>query len=280
MTTPATTSALFASTAFTANFAEVYEQMLVGPLFTPWAERLLDRVPLAPGARVLDVACGTGALARAVLSRLDGDAQVTGIDRNPAMLAVARRVAPTIDWREGDSAALPVSADERFDAVFCHEGLQFFPDRPAALRAMRAVLVPGGHLGVAVWRRLEDNGVFYTLGQIAEQFLGPIHDARHSFGDADALAESLSDCGFAEVKVEPVSADVRFPITAEMLARLNGNAVLGMSAAGRSMSEEEKAKTMAAIVEASVAEITPYMKEGVIVSRTSANLATARAAGS
>jgi ubiquinone/menaquinone biosynthesis C-methylase UbiE len=277
MTTPASASSLFATTAFTSNFAEAYEQMLVRPLFTPWANRLLDRVPLAPGARVLDVACGTGALARAVIARLGGDARVTGVDRNPPMLAVARRVAPAVDWREGDAAALPVAPDERFDAAFCHEGLQFFPDRVAALRAMRGVLVAGGRLGVAVWRSVEENGVFHALDQVAERFLGPIDDVRHSFGDANALAQLLTECGFANVKVEPVTADVRFNLAPEQLARLNGNAVLGMSAAGRSISDDEKAKSIAEIVDASLEEIAPYVIDGIIVTPTSANLATALA---
>jgi ubiquinone/menaquinone biosynthesis C-methylase UbiE len=275
MTTPATAPSLFAPTAFTNNFAEVYEQTLVGPLFRPWAERLLDRVPLATGARVLDVACGTGALARAVTARFEGATRVIGVDRNPAMLAVARQVAPAMDWRVGDAAALPVAPDERFDAVFCHEGLQFFPDRAAALRAMRAVLVPGGSLGVAVWRSVEENGVFYTLDHIAERFLGPIRDVRHSFADADALGELLRACGFANVKVEPVVADVRFHLRPDVLARLNCTAVLGMSAAASSMSDDEKAKMVGAIVDASVEEILPYVTDGAIISRTSANLATA-----
>jgi ubiquinone/menaquinone biosynthesis C-methylase UbiE len=278
MTTPATASSLFAPTAFTTNFAEVYEQTLVEPLFRPWAERLLDRVPLAPGARVLDVACGTGALGRAIASRFGNAIHVTGVDRNPAMLAVARRVAPGIDWREGDAAALPVAADERFDAVFCHEGLQFFPDRAAALKAMRGALSARGSIGVAVWRSVEENGVFHALDRVAERFLGPIHDVRHSFSDPDALRRVLSDCGFANVNVEPLAIDVRFRLQPAVLARLNGMAVLGMSAAGKSMSEDEKEKTMVAIVEASLEEIAPYTRDEVIVSGTSANLATATAA--
>ena len=274
MTTPATESSLFAATAFTTNFAELYEQMLVAPLFRPWAERLLDRVPLAANARVLDVACGTGALARGVVARLGAEARVVGVDRNPAMLAVARRVAPGIDWREGDAATLPVSPDEKFDAVFCHEGLQFFPDRAAALLAMRAVLATGCPIGVAVWRSAEENGVFSILDRVAERFLGPVRDVRHSFGDAEALAQLLSECGYADVKVEPVAIDVQFDIRPEMFARLNATAVLGMSAAGKSMSEDEKAKVLAAIVEASLEEIEPYTTNRLITSRTSANLAT------
>ena len=89
------------------SFPEMYEQALVGPLFHPWAERLLDDVELAAGDCVLDVACGTGILARLAKDRLGESARVVGVDLNPAMLAVARQVAPGVDWREGDVAALP-----------------------------------------------------------------------------------------------------------------------------------------------------------------------------
>ena len=90
-----------------AEQAETYEERFVPALFRQWVEPVLQAAAVGPGDRVLDVACGTGVVARAAAERVAPDGTVTGIDLNPAMLAVARRIAPEIDWREGDAAALP-----------------------------------------------------------------------------------------------------------------------------------------------------------------------------
>jgi ubiquinone/menaquinone biosynthesis C-methylase UbiE len=275
-TTPATVSTADALFSSKPSFAELYERMLVGPLFTPWAERLLTGAPLGPGARVLDVACGTGIVARLAYSRLDGQGHVVGVDKSPMMLAVARTIATTIDWREGDAAELPLRVDERFDVAFCHQGVQFFPDRLAAMRSVRAALVPGGAVAVGVWRSLADNSVFNDLGRVAERFLGPIQDMRHSFPDAGHLAQLLSDAGFTNVKVAPLTIETRFDIPVAVLVRLNAAAVVGMSGA-KSLSDAERANIIDEIVDASVGEITHYVHNGVLVCQTSANVATARA---
>jgi len=274
--TPSTTPAVNTLFAGQPTFAEMYEKLLVGPLFRPWAERLLDSVSLAAGARVLDVACGTGIVARLAGGRLGQGAAVVGVDKSAVMLAVARRVAPSIDWREGDATALPLGKDEHFDVVLCHEGLQFFPDRRAGVREMRRALAPHGRLGIAVWRSLEDNGVFAELGRVAERFVGPIQDIRHSFSDADALRQLLVDAHFQDVKVDRVSLEVRFAMEPAMLARLNANAVIGMSGA-RSAEEPERQTMINAIVEASVPVLRLAMDGNEIVSPTSGNIATARA---
>ena len=102
--------ALFAA----MTFPEIYERLLVGPLFRPFAEDLIAR--LHPGAhdRLLDVACGTGIVARVARERMGQAARIVGVDASAPMLAVARGVDSTIDWREGNAMTLPVSDDERF----------------------------------------------------------------------------------------------------------------------------------------------------------------------
>lgn len=258
------------------NFPELYERLLVEPLFRPWGNVLLDAVSLAPGSRVLDVACGTGIVARLARARIGDKARIVAIDRSPAMLAVARAVEPTIDWREGDATELPVRDDEQFDVVVCQEGLQFFPDRPAAMRAIRRVLAPGGRVGVAVWRSLEENGLFHDLGLVAERYLGPIDDARHSFADAEALAQLLTDAGFTDVRVDRVSRETHFALDPAVLARLNAIAVIGMTATGKAMSDAERAAMTDAIVSASLPVAAPYVADGVLTFQTSANIAVAR----
>ena len=181
-----------------------------------------------------------------------------------------------IDWREGDATELPVRDDEQFDVVVCQEGLQFFPDRPAAMRAIRRVLAPGGRVGVAVWRSLEENGLFHDLGLVAERYLGPIDDARHSFADAEALAQLLTDAGFTDVRVDRVSRKTHFALDPAVLARLNAIAVIGMTATGKAMSDAERAAMTDAIVSASLPVAAPYVADGVLTFQTSANIAVAR----
>jgi len=100
---------------------------------------------------VLDIACGTGVVARTAARRLGSGDNVTGLDLSAPMLAAARSAAAaaaegaTIEWREGSALQLPW-AEEAFDVAFCQQGLQFFPDRPTATREMHRVLAPGGKL--------------------------------------------------------------------------------------------------------------------------------------
>src|SRR5262249_8770860 len=123
--------------------AERYEQWIVPFVIGPWAPGLLDLAELRRGHRVLDVATGTGVVARLAARQVVPGGTVTGLDLNEGMLTAARRLplppGLTIDWRHGTALALPFS-DGAFDAVLCQQGLQFFPDRLKALHEFRRVL--------------------------------------------------------------------------------------------------------------------------------------------
>ena len=118
------------------SFSEIYERILVPSLFRPWATDLLDQVRIAPDDRVLDLACGTGIVARLVREQLGAGSQITGVDLNPEMIAVARSIQPDIPWHLGNAIELPFK-NGRFDVVFCQQGFQFFSDRAAAALEMR-----------------------------------------------------------------------------------------------------------------------------------------------
>jgi ubiquinone/menaquinone biosynthesis C-methylase UbiE len=134
--------------------AVLYQRHLVPAVTASWAADLVERVGLRRGERVLDVACGTGVVARAAAGRAGRTGHVAGIDINAGMLAVARSVpagpGAGISWFEGSILGLPFRAGS-YDVVLCQLGLQFFPDRPAALAEMRRVLVTGGRLGLNVY---------------------------------------------------------------------------------------------------------------------------------
>jgi ubiquinone/menaquinone biosynthesis C-methylase UbiE len=263
---------LFAATTFT----EIYERVLVGPLFRPFATQLVSRLGPHQGDSAIDVACGTGICARLVRERLGPDAPIVGVDVAPAMLAVARTVDRTIDWREGNAISLPVGPTERFSMLTCHQGLQFMADKPAAIREMRRVLAPGGRVGIATWRPLQDSPGVLELNAIAERHVGPIADSRHSFGDADALAGLLIDGGFGDVAVEAFSHDVQFADGA-LYARLNAMAVIGMSDIGKAMSEGERGELAGRISADSAQVIAKATINGVFVLPLTTNIATGHA---
>src|SRR5262245_16101027 len=256
----------------TSSLPELYERFLVEPLFRPFARELLDRTAFAAAERLLDVACGTGIVARLAQQRVGDRGRLVGIDASPAMLAVATSVAPTIEWRQGDAARLPARPDETFDVVTCHQGLQFFPDRPAALCEMRRVLAPGGRVAVATWRSVDDVPLIRDLHLVAERHLGTFTDFRHSLGDGDALKRLLSDAGLQRVQVETVTGTVRFGGGAEVLGRLNTMAVVGMSPAAKRMTDEERAHVTEAIARESVNTLQGYVDGTEVVLSLGTNI--------
>lgn len=206
------TQASPASTVKTA--ADIYDKLFLDVLCIPWAERVVKRARLAPGERVLDVACGTGAVASVALRETGSEGAVVGIDRSPEMLEVARRKMPDVDWREGRAEALPFP-DESFDAVLCQFGLMFFDDRDQALREMLRLLRPGGRVTLVVWDGLERSPAYTALTELVEQQLGPEagKPIRSSFalGDSAAMRALLEDAGFTSVAVDSVYDTACFP---------------------------------------------------------------------
>jgi ubiquinone/menaquinone biosynthesis C-methylase UbiE len=258
-----------------ASFPEMYEQSLVGPLFRPWAGPTLDAVALSPGDRVLDIACGTGIVARVAKERLGNAGAVVGVDVSPEMLAVARSVAPDIDWRDGNAAALPLREGERFEVVVCQQGLQFFPDKPAAAGEMRRALAKGGRLAVATWRSDDEIPFFRELRRVAERHLGAIADQRYSFGDEAALETLLRAAGFHEVGTNTVTQTIRFADGA-VFVRLNAMALVGMSAAGKTMDDPARERLVERVVGESLPVLSAYSDGSGLAFALGTNLATAK----
>jgi ubiquinone/menaquinone biosynthesis C-methylase UbiE len=256
-----------------ASFPQMYERFLAGPLFRPWAELTLDELRLSAGDRVLDIACGTGVVARVAQQRLGHGTSIVGIDISPAMLEVARAVAPDIDWREGSAGALPLRDGEQFDAVICQQGLQFFPDKPAAAAQMRRALIQGGKLAVSTWRCDEEIPFFRELRRVAEVHLGPVADQRYAYGDAGALETLLREAGFRDVRSRKLSRTMRFDDGASFV-RMNAMALVGMSAVAKTMNDSERQRILETIVGDSTPVLRAYTR-GALVFELSTNLATA-----
>jgi len=193
--------------------ADVYEEQFVPALFRQWGPVLCDAANIAPGQRVLDVACGTGALTVAVAARVSPGGAALGLDANPEMLAVARRKHAGIEWHAGRAESLPF-ADASFDSVVSQFGLMFFDDRVAALREMQRVLRPGGHLAVAVCDALERSPGYAALALLLERlFDKTVADAFRApfvLGDAPALRALCATAGFPQASVSQRQGSARF----------------------------------------------------------------------
>jgi ubiquinone/menaquinone biosynthesis C-methylase UbiE len=259
-----------------SSFPEMYERWLVGPLFRPFAEMLVERARPMAGDRVLDIACGTGIVARVAMERLAENGRAVGVDVSPQMLAVARRVAPAIEWREGDASALPLAEGEQFDVILCQQGLQFFPDRTTAVAETRRAARSGGRLLVAVWKSLDEAPFFRETYRVAERRLGAFVDRRHSFGDALALERLIGDAGFEDVRVDSLMHTIRFD-DPTLFVRMNTMALVGMSPASSAMNEQERAKLVDVIVDESAEAVRQYSSDRGLSFELAANVATARA---
>lgn len=196
--------------------AEAYEASIVTPMMEPWARVFLDHVSVRPGNHVLDVACGTGAVALAALDRVGPNGSVTGCDINPAMLEFAQRKAAargaSITWIRADAEHLPTRAGG-FDVVVCQHGLQFFPDTQVAIRAMYGALVPGGTVGVNVWDSVERQRLFADFDRVRRDVFGDRSSQFQPFilGDDERLRRELTAAGFVDVRVESVPGITTFP---------------------------------------------------------------------
>jgi SAM-dependent methyltransferase len=198
--------------------AEVYESSFVPALFAEWARHLVEVAGVAPGQAVLDVACGTGIVARTAADRMGGQGRVAGLDINEGMLTVARRLRPDLEWRQGDAADLPFDAGT-FDVVLCQAALMFFPDRAAALREMARVATPGGTVAVQVWDRLEAQEGFGAMYDAFAGQLGPeaakLENAYWALGDLDLMGSLFQAAGLQVTSVRTHVSTVHFGSAAE-----------------------------------------------------------------
>lgn len=209
------------------NAAETYERALVPAVFAAWAPLVVALADPRPGERVLDVACGTGVVTRLVAREVGSKGNVVGLDLNPGMLAAAASSAanapPTsalITWQEASATKIPLP-DAAFDIAYCQLGLQFFPDRPAALREMHRVLVPSGRLGLMVWRSIEYSPGFdvlaAALGRHVSSEAAGIMRAPFALAKAEELRGLIAAAGFRDITIRPVPGTVRFPSVARFV---------------------------------------------------------------
>jgi ubiquinone/menaquinone biosynthesis C-methylase UbiE len=206
--------------AYGGSAPENYERYFVPTIGGPFAADLIAEAALRPGERVLDVACGTGVVARLGAERVGPGGTVAALDLNPAMVSVARSIPSTgaaVRWYETSAESIPLP-DDMFDVVLCQLGLQFMADKSAALREMRRVLAPGGRVLVTT---PPPNAFFDVLAEAMSRHVGGEAGAfvRMVFSlDDPAIIERLfREAGFADVNVRTYVKDLRLPEAREFL---------------------------------------------------------------
>lgn len=194
-----------------ADAAKIYEEFYLPGLFAEWTSRVIEAAEIERGQRVVDVACGTGVLARAVADRVGNTGMTVGVDINKGMLDVAKEKAPEIEWHQAPAEALPLN-DNCFDAVVCQFGLMYFEDRQVALEEMMRVLRPGGRLAVTVWDKLENSPGYAVEDQLFQRILGDefADETPYSLGDRKALQHLFDSAGISTTKIRTYAGTARF----------------------------------------------------------------------
>jgi demethylmenaquinone methyltransferase / 2-methoxy-6-polyprenyl-1,4-benzoquinol methylase len=218
-----------------AQITPTYDRLnliLSGAADRYWRRRtaalLLAGLPAAP--RVLDVATGTGDLARAIRRRAGEGARVVGLDFTRPMLERAHQKFPDAAhrWIEADGLALPC-ADAAFDACSIAFGLRNMADKPAALREMRRVLRPGGRLAVLefyeppnpVFRRLYHFYSFQVMPRLGRWLSGSdaygyLTGSIRAYWSLDEALRRVEAAGFTHVRPVPMTFGVAVLILADV----------------------------------------------------------------
>jgi SAM-dependent methyltransferase len=263
---------------FVGSVPENYERHLVPSIFGPWARDLVEMAALGPGERVLDIACGTGIVARTAARRVGSGGRVVGLDVSAPMLDAARSAAAaegvSIEWREGSAVKLPLP-DTAFDLVLCQQGLQFFPDRSAALREMHRVLSPGGRLVLSVWRPIDHSPGFAVLAEALTRHVSfqagtLMTSGPFGLSSTEELRTLIAGANFSDITIRPAVKILRYPSPDEFVLRY----AAGSALAGPVTGADENARA-ALLAEVNV-KLQSYVDDQGLAFPIESNLALAR----
>ncbi len=186
--------------------AEAYERHMVPGMFAHWTELVIGVVAPQPGDQVLDMACGTGIGARIATRFAGPTGKVIGVDIDPGVIEVARRLTQgtgtPMEWHCADALQVPFK-DATFDLCLCLQGLQFFKDRHAGFAEIRRMLKPSGRLAASIWGPLEYNIGHYAVVQALESQGVDASAAKRacSFSNPDDIRDAATRAGFSRIQL-------------------------------------------------------------------------------
>lgn len=201
---------------YSCNSYHDYEQCFVPALFGPWSEFLVSKVmgagPWPNQTSMLDVACGTGIVARTALS-INPNVEVSGVDSDPDMLGIASSILPQSNWCLADGASLPFP-DDHFDYALNQFGLMFFENPQASIREMVRVTKSGGKIGIAVWGRLSEAPAYSNVLKALTDYLSieslEFLYAPYSLSDHETLRDLMNSAEIKDFQIQKVDRPVSF----------------------------------------------------------------------
>lgn len=192
--------------------AQFYEKHFIPSIFAPWANIMVDQLELQSDDRLLDVACGTGIVARTAYAKGDKSLAITGYDLNDGMLQVAKANTEDIHWMQGKAEELPFS-NNSFTKSVCQFGIMFFQDPEKALREMERVSTK--KVLISIWNEIEANEGYAELLELVEQVGGTASSdvlrSPFSMGNKKGILNLLSNCGLKNYEINTKQKAVLFP---------------------------------------------------------------------
>lgn len=261
-------------TIFAGSIAATYELLMVPMLFEPYAAEVAARARTHRHDDILETACGTGAVTRAVHAALSGST-IVATDLNPAMLAIAgeKLASPNVRFQAADAQQLPFD-DHCFDLVICQFGIMFFPDKSGANREAWRVLRKEGRYLLLIWDALERNPFSKAIHDaVAAQFPGdpPAFLARIPFGycDLETITADLTAAGFDDLEFETIVHQSRASSAIDAARAMCEGSPL------RSEIEARDPGSMERVIEAAATALRPFEVPGGVEAAMSAHLVTA-----
>lgn len=188
---------------FAGSIPANYNRYMVPMLFEAYARGIANRIDIPNEGRVLELACGTGAVTKQLRASLANTVHIVATDLNPGMLDVAQKALgaeAAIEFKIADGTDLPFK-DASFDAVVCQFGVMFFPDKFQGFTEAARVLRPGGRLYFSVWDTIDHNGFSKLVHETAISVSPEITfmSMPFSFNDVSAIKTLLESAEFCEM---------------------------------------------------------------------------------
>ncbi|MCY1126288.1 class I SAM-dependent methyltransferase [Frigidibacter sp. RF13] len=189
-----------------------YEDQKVKAMFGPLARATLAKIHVTEKDAILDLACGTGIVARTILEQVAPAKPIVGVDLNEGMVRKAREITQSdsskFSWHVANAENLPF-ASGTFSLTICQQGMQYFPDEAAVLEEIRRVSAKNAKLVITVWAGASDFflAMADSVGRHVDPGIGEKYLAPFSYRNIEQLPTTMKSAGFKNINVERIAVD-------------------------------------------------------------------------